>query len=251
MRQAAKLLITATTLVSLCTASFAQITRAQGKYRYVPDIATVEYCNNHKIVAPKGELVLRENFTFTLAIANRDGVDLSQGLFSIKDDLVSFQVNEGRGEGLPHVMRLSKRGLNGRGAAFSLIAATGPETMVSSAEPPATPISQLASTVPAPEPSIEDNQALIKSLDGTWCANRASGEDATIRFTIKRSRWSFSGLGVSSSGVLEPGVAPSSFILLYKTVDGRAAEKEMRRTVIFDPITNSFMIEGCEFRRSG
>ncbi|MGV3615310.1 MAG: hypothetical protein ACO1SV_08250 [Fimbriimonas sp.] len=234
-------------LFALCSLSSAAQTLAiVGGYRYVPDDAVKEHCRKHRLPLPKGELVLRDDFTFSLVVNDRDGVAKTLGTYVVENDLVRFTVEEGLGRDLPHVMRLSQRGMNGKGAAFSRIVVKvggpGPIAAVKTVTPPPAP-------VVAPEPPM----AAGSRIEGVWTSYRNGLEDKSIKMTFFPSgRFKFTGLGVSSAGeyAFDPGSA--IFVLTYREIDGQRLEDgvNISKRILLEEEGTSFTIEKFQYRRA-
>lgn len=236
-------------LTSLSSA--AQLTSIVGGYRYVPDDSVKEHCRKHKLMVPKGELILRDNFTFCLAVNDQDGIQQTLGTYVIENDLVRFTVETGIGRDLPHVMRIGQRGLNGKGAAFSRIVVktspggvATPEVKTPGANPGATPVT-VNVAIPASVPSSR--------IDGAWNVYRNGLEDRTIRMTFTANgRFKFTGVGVSSAGEYSFEPESSVFVLTYREIDGQKLQDGVRITkrILLEEEGTSFTIEKCTYRRA-
>lgn len=227
---------------SLCVVASAQQTlSAAGTYKFVPDPTVVEYNKRKKLEIPRGEIVLRDDYTFALTINDNEGIHRTLGRYSVEKDLVRFTVEEGDGNELPHLMRFSKRGLNGRGAAFTRV--------MGKLGPSKTPV---PTEVVEEGPDVDPAKLFIDQLQGSWTAYRNEKEDRTIRLTVTGSKWKFYGVGVSSGGELELDVDGHCFILVYKLVDGQPLEAgvNMRKRITFAEDGSGFVIEGCQYRKA-
>lgn len=230
-------------LFALTSLSSAQVQSIVGGYRYVPDDAVKEHCKKHKLIVPKGELILREDFTFSLAVNDQEGIQQTLGTYVVENDLVRFNVETGIGRDLPHVMRIGQRGLNGKGAAFSRIVVKSSgvaTTVVKETAPVAVNVS-----VPSAAPSGR--------IDGTWTVYRNGTEDRSIRMTFTANgRFKFTGVGVSSAGeyTFEPGSA--IFTIIYREIDGQRIEEGLNLTkrILLEEEGTSFTIEKCVYRRA-
>jgi hypothetical protein len=226
-------------LTSLSSA--VQVQSIVGSYRYVPDDAVKEHCRKHKLTVPKGELILREDFTFSLAVNDHDGIQQTLGTYVVENDLVRFNVETGIGRDLPHVLRVGQRGLNGKGAAYSRV------VVKSSSTTPVVrpPVAVVEPITPAPAPSGR--------IDGAWTAYRNGVEDRTIRMTFTpNGRFRFTGVGVSSAGEYRFDPESSIFTLTYREVDGQRLPDggSFTKRVLLEEEGTSFTIEKCLYRRA-
>lgn len=226
-------------LTSLSSA--AQLQSIAGSYRYVPDEAVKEHCRKHKLAVPKGELILRDDFTFGLAVNDNEGIQQTLGTYVVEGDLIRFNVETGIGRDLPHVMRIGPRGLNGKGAAFSRVVAKATATKT----PVPTPSATVNVVVPAEAPAGR--------IDGAWTAYRNGIEDRTIRMTFTANgRFRFTGVGVSSAGEYRFDPESSTFTLTYREVDGQPLPDggSFTKRILLEEEGTSFTIEKCLYRRA-
>lgn len=227
-------------LFALCSSSFAtQLTAISGTYRYVPDEAVKEHCKKHKQPIAKGELILRDDFSFSLAVNDQDGIQQTLGTYIVENDLVRFSVETGIGRDLPHVMRVGPRGLNGKGAAFSRVVVKTSSAGVKTVE------IKSAVTAPVDVPAGR--------IEGTWNVFRNGAEDRTIRMTFTANgRFHFTGVGVSSAGEYAFEPETSIFVLTYREIDGQKLEEGVRisKRVLLEEEGASFTIEKCTYRRA-
>ncbi len=240
-----KLFLVGALLVS-SVISFAQMLPIAGSYRYVPDDAVKDHCKRHKLQVPKGEIVLRDDRTFSLTINDSEGVHTTLGSYVVENDLVRFSVEEGLGRDLPSVMRLSKRGLNGKGAAYSRVVVKVQEgaTVEKVVTPPAPPIDVA--------PPATDG--IRGKTNGVWSVWRNGREDKTIRLTIRDGKFKclmFMDGTLSSSGDVEYDDATNSFTLVYREVDGRPLSPDsfMRKKIYLEEEGTTFFIEKFQYRR--
>jgi hypothetical protein len=246
-------------LLGLCAlstiASAFEAQPAAGNYRFVPDDAIKEHCRKHKLPLPKGELVLRDDNTFTLSMNDEDGVHRTYGSYVVEKDLIRFSVEDGLGQELPHVMRLGPRGLNGRGAAFARsIAGSAPPakpTTDPEVAPTAAPAAPLAPK--APMPPTAPTTPMAGRLEGAWTASHNGIEDRTVRITfLPNGRFKYVGMGVSSAGEYAFEPESSLFVLTYREIDGQKVDDETHivKRVLLEEEGTSFTIEKYVYYRS-
>lgn len=203
-------------------ASLSAQSAPNGYYSFNPNAETRAFCKKHKKPLPTGELVLSEDLTFSCKIKDATGIRETLGTYSVEADLVRFTVEVGLGQDLPHVMRFNGRGLVGQGAAF-----TRQNEKVAPAE--------IAGVI---------GVANLVEINGDYLGN--GDPKILLRFTGGK-RFSYSGLGYSSSGEYTFDNATRTLKLIYRMIDGQKAEFEMSKSILVQE-DGTFTIEKCLYK---